>query len=203
MSEILVLGAHPHLERSRVNRSLLKAAAALPPGRVQVHDLYARYPDFHIDVAAEQAALAAAKLVVWMFPMHWYSQPPLLKLWLDEVVSFGWGYGPGGDALRGKDLWLVVSTGGTDEAYTPGGHHRHFVDAFWPPHEQTAALCGMRFLPPLVLHGAHQVSETEMAGHREVFVERLSSYPAWPEISELPACPGCHVPADERPEESR
>ena len=96
-----------------------------------------------------------------------------MKLWCDEVLAFGWAYGPGGQALATKDLWLAVSTGGTDASYSPGGHNRHFIDAFWPPYEQTAALCGMRFLPPLVLHGAHRASADEIATHVAMVVDRL------------------------------
>lgn len=202
MADILVLTAHPALQHSRVNRALLQAARQLPPDRVQVRDLYALYPDYVIHVAAEQAALAQAKLVVWQHPLHWYGMPPLLKLWLDEVFSYGWAYGHGTQALRGKDLWLVTSTGGTAEAYHPGGHNRHFIDAFWPPYEQTAALAGMRFLPPLVLHGAHEVGDDEVAGHAALFAQRLASYPDWPELADLPECPGCVVPKSARPQDA-
>ena len=101
MAEVVVLTAHPRLEHSRVNQALLQAASALPTERVQVRDLYALYPDYLIDVPAERAALAEARLVVWQFPFHWYSMPPLLKLWLDEVFGFGWAYGMGGAALEG------------------------------------------------------------------------------------------------------
>jgi putative NADPH-quinone reductase len=132
-----------------------------------VRDLYALYPDYLIDIAVEQAALKAAKLVVWQQPIRWYSMPPLLKLWLDDVLTFGWAYGPDGNALRGKDLWLVASTGGPEDSYRPDSYNRYFFDAFLPPYEQTAALCGMRFLPPLVLHGAHKASEAELAAHAE------------------------------------
>ena len=132
-----------------------------------MRDLYALYPDYLIDVAVEQAALAAAKLVVWQQPIRWYSMPPLLKLWLDDVLTFGWAYGPDGNALRGKDLWLVASTGGPEDSYRPDSYNRYFFDAFLPPYEQTAALCGMRFLPPLILHGAHKASEAELAAHAE------------------------------------
>ena len=82
--------------------------------------------------------------------------PPLMKLWVDDVLAFGWAYGPGGNALRGKDLWLVATTGGPEDSYRPDSYNRYFFDAFLPPYEQTAALCGMRFLPPLMLHGAHR-----------------------------------------------
>ena len=56
---------------------------------------------------ADAALLAQARLLVWLHPVHWYSMPPLLKLWLDEVFAFGWAYGPGGRALRGGVLVLV------------------------------------------------------------------------------------------------
>jgi len=170
-------------------------------GRVQVRDLYALYPDYLVDVAAEQHALADAQLVVWLQPLHWYGMTPLLKLWVDEVLAFGWAYGPGGAALAGKDLWLVASTGGSDAAYSPTGHNRYFFDAFMPPYEQTAALCGMRFLPPLVLHGAHRASDAQIDEHARMLVDRLGSYPDWPEIAEIPACEVREVAASERPED--
>lgn len=199
MAEILVIAAHPQLEHSRATRCLIQAAAKLAPARVAVRDLYALYPDYFIDVAAEQAALAQAKLVVWLHPVHWYSMTPLMKLWLDEVFAFGWAYGPGGQALRGKDLWLVASTGGTLEAYRPDGHNRYFFDAFLYPYEQTAALCGLRWLPPLVLHGAHRVDTPTLAQHAALFTQRLLSWPAWPEIEAMEPMPDCAVPGDARP----
>jgi glutathione-regulated potassium-efflux system ancillary protein KefF len=199
MADILVIAAHPQLEQSRATRSLMAAAAGLDAARVEVRDLYALYPDYFIDVAAEQARLAQARLVVWLHPVHWYSMPPLLKLWLDEVFAFGWAYGPGGRALVGKDLWLVASTGGPQESYRPDGYNRYFFDAFLHPNEQTAALCGMRWLPPLVLHGAHGASPQALAAHAGLFAQRLQSWPAWPELEALePALP-CDVPAAARP----
>jgi glutathione-regulated potassium-efflux system ancillary protein KefF len=200
LTQILVLAAHPHLEHSRVTVQMMRSAASLPlAGRVHVRDLYALYPDYLIDVAAEQQALAAAQLVVWLQPLHWYGMPPLLKLWVDEVFAFGWAYGPGGTALAGKDLWLAASTGGAEDSYRPQGTNRHFFDAFLPPYEQTAALVGMRFLPPLLLHGAHRVNEAELAAHVQVFGERLQSYPEWPEMSEIAACEVIKIGSTDRP----
>ena len=199
MPEIVVLVAHPQQQHSRVNHALMHGAARAAPGRVEVRDLYALYPDYLIDVQAEQAQLAAARLVVWQHPIHWYGMPPLMKLWLDEVFAFGWAYGPFGHALQGKDLWLVATTGGPEASYHPQGYNRYFFDAFLPPYEQTAALCGMRFLPPLVLHGAHRVAPEEVDAHVQVFADRLASYPQWPELDELDACPACVVPAADRP----
>ncbi|QTN24424.1 NAD(P)H-dependent oxidoreductase [Rhizobacter sp. AJA081-3] len=201
-AEVLVLVAHPQMEQSRANRTLMRAAgevAAASQGRLEVRDLYALYPDYLIDVAAEQALLARAKLVVWQHPVHWYSMPPLMKLWLDEVLAFGWAYGPGGTALQGKDLWLAASTGGPEDSYRPDSYNRYFFDAFLPPYEQTAALCGMRFLPPLMLHGAHRVGQAAIEAHARIYAERLAAYPEWPELAELAECVACEVPATARP----
>jgi glutathione-regulated potassium-efflux system ancillary protein KefF len=199
MADILVIAAHPQLAESRVTRQLLHRLGGLDPTRVAVHDIYARYADYFIDVAAEQQALLKARLVVWLHPVHWYSMPPLMKLWLDEVFAFGWAYGPDGEALRGRDLWLVASTGGPEEAYRPDGYNRYFFDAFLHPYEQTAALVGMRWLPPLVLHGAHRITDTEVQAHAAVFTQRLLQWPDWPEIADMEPAPECRVPADARP----
>jgi glutathione-regulated potassium-efflux system ancillary protein KefF len=207
--DVLVLVAHPQLEQSRTNRRMLhaaraaRAAGAASAGRIEVRDLYELYPDYWIDVAAEQAQLAQARLVVWQHPIHWYHMPPLMKLWLDEVLTFGWAYGPGGSALKGKDLWLVASTGGPEDSYRPESYNRYFFDAFVPPYEQTAALCGMRFLPPLLLHGAHRASTAQVDAHAGVYAERLASYPDWPELADMPEGAVCDVPSSARPAADR
>ena len=199
-TDILVLTAHPQMELSRINRALMEAAAGV--SRVEVRDLYALYPDYLIDVAAEQAALQKARLVVWQHPIHWYHMPPLMKLWVDEVLAFGWAYGPEGTALVGKDLWLVASTGGPDDSYQPSSYNRYHFEAFLPPYEQTATLCGMRFLPPMMLHGAHRVGSDELGEHALTLAERLGSYPAWPELEALEECVACEVPVSARPHDA-
>lgn len=195
--DIYLIAAHPAWRESRVNRPMMQAAQSLQ--RVAVQDLYSSYPDYAIDVAAEQQALARARLVVLLHPIQWYSMPALQKLWLDEVLRYGWAYGEGGSALQGKDLWLVATTGGPEVSYHPQGYNRYFFEAFLPPYEQSAAICGMRFLPPLVLHGAHSAVPQTVAQHVDIFRQRLQSYPDWPELDDLAQCPACVVPLKDRP----
>lgn len=194
---IYVLAAHPDWAESRVNLLMLEAAREVPQARVQ--DLYGSYPDFDIDVRAEQEHAQAADLIVLLHPVQWYAAPALMKLWFDDVLTYGWAYGPGGTALTGKDLWLVASTGGPEASYHPQGYNRYFFDAFLPPYEQTATLSGMRFLPPLLLHGARRARQDEITAHVQVFRERLASYPDWPELEDLGACPVIDVPTTDRP----
>jgi glutathione-regulated potassium-efflux system ancillary protein KefF len=194
---IYLVAAHPHWRESRVNRRLL--AAAREVDGVEVNDLYTRYPDYAIDADAERERLARADLLMLMHPIQWYSMPPLQKLWLDDVLRYGWAYGTGGTALHGKDMWLAATTGGPEASYHPASYNRYFFDAFLPPYEQTAVLCGMRFLPPLILHGARSASASDIDAHVDTFAQRLASYPDWPEIDALGACPTCSVPAEDRP----
>jgi glutathione-regulated potassium-efflux system ancillary protein KefF len=175
---ILILYAHSAHQHSSVNRRLVETVRTLP--HVHVHDLYETYPDFHIDVPYEQALLAESDLIVFQHPIQWYGMPSLLKEWVDAVLEDGWAYGSG-SALHGKDFWLVVTAGGTQQAYTDNGYHRHPFSAFLPPFQQTALLCGMRWLPPLVLHGARQADATVVDEHVLHYRQRLVSYPDWVE----------------------
>ncbi len=192
---VLILAAHPDLAHSRVTRALLSAVHGMPS--VRVRDLYALYPDYSIDTHAEQEALRDAKLLVWLHPMHWYGMPALMKLWVDEVLSVGFAYGNSGHALHGKDLWLVTSTGGSAHAYSAEGYNHHPVEDFLLPYAQTAALCGMRFVPPLLLHSAQKASNEEIQAHARRFVEGLQELPEWCDRQPEPAQE--QVPTEDRP----
>jgi glutathione-regulated potassium-efflux system ancillary protein KefF len=196
MADVLVLVAHPDLARSRVNRMLAAQARLLPSESVEVRDLYALYPDYVIDVEAEQAALAHARTVVWLHPVQWYSMPALMKLWVDEVLAFQWAYGPGGRALAGKCLWLVVSAGGSETSYRDAGNNRHAFESFLPAYQQTAELVGMRFLEPTVFYGAHKAEAHEVHAHAHDFAERLLALAGEARADGVAAPPD--VGADER-----
>lgn len=77
MRKILVLFAHPKFEHSDANQALVDSVKDLE--NVQVRDLYELYPDFNINVQAEQEALFEHEVIVWQHPFYWYSCPPLLK----------------------------------------------------------------------------------------------------------------------------
>ena len=196
MADVLVLVAHPDIARSRVNRALAAQARLLPSEAVEVRDIYALYPDYVIDIEAEQAALAGARTVVWLHPVQWYSMPALMKLWVDEVLAFRWAYGPGGRALAGKCLWLVVSTGGSETSYQEVGSNRHPFASFLPAYSQTAELVGMRFLDPQVFYGAHKAAAHEVHGHAHAFAQRLLALAAEARADAVAAQP--EVAADER-----
>jgi glutathione-regulated potassium-efflux system ancillary protein KefF len=184
---VVLVFAHPYPNRSRANRRLLDAVADLAD--LDVRSLYDMYPGFDIDVPVEQAALERATAVVWQHPTYWYSVPSLLKHWFDKVLLRGWAYGEGGTALRGKRCLWVATTGGDDAAYSEQGMHRRAFEAYRPVIEQTAVFCGMRWEPPLIVHGVHQLSERELSeaarGYR-ARMERLIDASVAPRVSAAP-----------------
>jgi putative NADPH-quinone reductase len=171
---ILVIYAHPAPQRSPVNRRLAQAARTL--SGVHVRDLYELYPDFDIDGDAERALLAAAHLVVFLHPFRWYGMPSMAKEWMEVVLQPGWAYGKGECALAGKAYWLVTTTGSGLDAYRPGGLHGRPFGDFLAPFEQTAALCGMDWIAPLVLHGAAHATPAVVDAHVHEFRRRLAGY---------------------------
>ena len=171
---MLFLFAHPVLERSRVNRRLLEAVRGLDG--VTVRDLYELYPTLDIDVKAEQTALVAHDVIVFQHPFYWYSCPAILKEWQDLVLEHGWAYGKEGTQLRGKITLNAISTGGPEAAYRQGGYNRFTVRELLAPWDQTAHLCGMRFLAPFAVHGSRRVvGDDDVAGHRTRYVQLIEA----------------------------
>ena len=154
---ILVLFAHPSLERSEVNSDLV--AATRRHEGVTVVDLYAEYPTFRIDVDREQQQLLDHDVIVLMFPMYWYSTPAILKEWQDLVLEYGFAYGNDGTALHGKLMLCAVTAGGSEDAYRAQGYNHYTIRELLRPLEQTATLCGMQYLPPFALYEARTALE--------------------------------------------
>ncbi|WP_458129787.1 glutathione-regulated potassium-efflux system oxidoreductase KefF [Pseudomonas sp. Z2-11] len=169
---ILIVYAHPYPDQSRVNQQMLKRAGANPD--VAIRSLYDLYPDFDIDVEAEQRAVEQAQLVVLQHPMYWYSMPPLLKLWIDKVFTHGWAYGKGATALNGKSLLWAVTTGGEHDHFQMGAYPGFAVLA--QPLQATALYCHMRWLEPLVVHGAFAGDAEAQREQIEHYGERLAAW---------------------------
>jgi glutathione-regulated potassium-efflux system ancillary protein KefG len=152
--KILILFAHPAYKRSKINGALLGAIANIPG--VTVHDLYASYPDFLIDVAQEQQLCLSHDVIVLQHPFYWYSTPAIIKEWLDLVLEHGWAYGSSGRALAGKIFFQVLTAGGDAEAYSAAGSNRYSLRELTLPLRATANLCHMQWLPPYAVLGVHR-----------------------------------------------
>lgn len=159
--KILVLTAHPNLENSQINKvwfdALSSAAGVTARNLTEIGG-----PTMTFDIEAEQAELLSHDRIIFQFPFYWYSAPPVLKAWMDQVLSYGFAYGPGGDKLSGREFLLLVSTGGPADSYHAGGYNNFSMDEFLKPFQQTALLAHMRYLRPFVFHGMVRAAADEI-----------------------------------------
>jgi putative NADPH-quinone reductase len=171
---MLVLLAHPSLDRSEVNRPMAEAIDGLDG--VTLVDLYAEYPDFQIDIDREQARLLAHDVIVFQHPLYWYSTPAILKEWQDLVLEHGFAYGSHGTALHGKIFFNALTAGGLEAAYRAEGYNHFTIRELLHPIEQTAMLCGMIYLPPFALFGSRTaVEESRVDRHIADWVRLLEA----------------------------
>ncbi|MDN3545295.1 MAG: NAD(P)H-dependent oxidoreductase [Roseateles asaccharophilus] len=177
---ITVLYAHPYPRHSRAGRELQRGIQGLP--QVQTRNLYELYPDFHIDVEAEQQALLRSGTIVLQHPLYWYHMPALLSLWCEKVLTHGWAYGHAADgssarALAGKRLLWVATTGGDRGAYSEAGYNHYPMERIATPIQQLARFCGMEWLPPYTVYHAGALSDEALLlaaqGYRTRLLEEL------------------------------
>ena len=162
MKKILVLFAHPSLHRSEVNLPLFKAAKKID--HVEVVDLYGEYPTYHIDIDKEQRRLLEHDIIIFQFPLYWYSTPSILKEWQDLVLEYGFAYGEQGQALKNKYFMCVISAGSKENAYQADGMNRSSIRDLLLPLAQMANLTGMVYLAPFTLFGARTAVEENKIG---------------------------------------
>ena len=165
-NKILVIFAHPALQKSRINVELCRAIKNIEG--VTFRDLYEIYPDFLIDVHEEQRLLIEHDVVVLQHPFYWYSCPAILKEWIDLVLEYGFAYGHNGTAVTGKSMMTAITAGGSEDSYKVDGMHYYHVRDFLRTFERTAVLCGMNYLPPFVVH---HISELITAQEISVYTD--------------------------------
>jgi len=181
--KILLNLFHPNLDHSRGNKILSDKVRDL--SNVTFRDIYRECVDFNLNVQREQELLLEHDLIVFQHPFYWYNCPPLLKAWEDQVLEMGFAYPPGvGDKLNGKHWLTVITTGGPQEAYRSGGLNNHTISELLRPFQQTANLCGMKWLPPIVVHsvlppgiaGFKSISDEDLRQQAEEYRGFLESY---------------------------
>ena len=174
MNKVLIYYAHPGHQSSQANRPMAEAAEKIDG--IEFVDLYRMYPRQDINVTLEQERVVAADVVLFQFPIFWYSTPSIIKDWQDLVLQHGFAYGAGGDRLAGKHMMLAVTAAGPEEAYTPDGFQHYPLRTFLTPLEQTARLCQMNFSAPYVLYSSLKARETDQIGlHVEGYVQLIKT----------------------------
>lgn len=146
MTKVLLVSGHTDINNdSFVNKRILKEVKEQIP-EIEIDSLCELYPDFKIDVQAEQKKLVEADIVVFQFPLFWFAKPSLLQLWEEVVWLHGFSHGSTGDKLKGKKLIVGVTTGAPEEVYANG-----VLDSLLKPVTSiTAQFVGMELIEPMI-----------------------------------------------------
>lgn len=156
-NRVLVLYAHPSPQRSEINQELMHAAQQIDG--VTIVDLYHEYPTYQINIDREQQRLLEHDVIIFQFPLYWYSTPAILKEWQDLVLEYDFAYGQDGTALHGKTFFCSLSAGGKAKAYQTDGYNHFTIRELLYPLEQMASMTGLRYLAPFCLFSARTAQD--------------------------------------------
>jgi len=129
------------------------------------------------DIQGELDKLLWADLVIFNFPIYWFSAPAILKGWFDRVLVSGICYGgkrfydQGG--LAGKKALVTVTLGGRDHMFGEGAIHGPLEDMLRPILRGTLAYTGMSVLPPFVAWHVPYISTEARQDFLRQYQERL------------------------------
>lgn len=161
MNKTLVLFAHPYFEHSQTNARLIQAYQNLE--QITFRDLYEDYPDFNIAAFKERKRLVVYDTLIFHFPLIWFGMPPLLKLWIDEVFDMKWitdehSFNP----LNSMKAHIIVTAGGTEQAFSKEGLYRHSVQDYMITLEQSLAINNISVEEIVTIHNADKLTYQEL-----------------------------------------
>ncbi len=171
-----ILLFHSDYSRSKANRALAEAAAAIDG--VEVCEVASRSRPDAIDVDAEVAHLLRARRLILQFPINWYSTPPLLKSWQDHVLTrmYYIRAKEEGDRLAGLPVMVAATAGNVPEAYAADGVNLFPLEELLKPLHSTAHRCGWQWADPFTVYRANRLSPDELTIEADRYVARIGEW---------------------------
>jgi putative NADPH-quinone reductase len=153
----LIILAHPNFNKSLANKTIVEALENSNLN-IEIRNIFNLYPEYKIDVKAEQDALLRHQTIIFQYPIYWYNMPAILKLWFDTVFEYQFAYGSKGDKLKDKNFVPSFTIGAPENEYTTLGDHHFHVHEFCKNLEQTAYYAQMKYVDPIYFHGTSVVA---------------------------------------------
>lgn len=128
------------------------------------------------DIINEQNKVSWADIIIFQFPVWWFSMPAIMKGWIDRVFCRGFAYSRGRKYgkghFKGKKAMLCLTTGTPKTLYEPGGMDGDLYHILWPIHNGILAYTGFTVLPPYPVWMPARLSIAE----REEYLNQYSLY---------------------------
>jgi NAD(P)H dehydrogenase (quinone) len=146
--------------------------------KLQLEEMHAtEVHGFSAVLEAEMDKLESCDLMIWQFPLWWFSLPAVLKGWVDRVFAMGRAYGGGRlydqGVFRGKRAMLSLTTGGPADAYVKGGFNGDIHGILRPIHRGVLQFVGFDVLAPHIVYAPVRMSEEQRTSELEQFGKRL------------------------------
>ncbi|XP_026124015.1 NAD(P)H dehydrogenase [quinone] 1 isoform X1 [Carassius auratus] len=130
------------------------------------------------DIAEEQQKLEQAELVIFQFPLYWFSVPAIIKGWIDRVLTQGFAftlqkmYDNG--VFKDKKAILSFTTGGMKSMFTPDGVNGDINVLLWPLQNGVLRFCGFQVLAPQIFWCPAHTPPEGRSAMLEAWSERLN-----------------------------
>ncbi|MFY0580914.1 NAD(P)H-dependent oxidoreductase [Cystobacter fuscus] len=131
------------------------------------------------EIKAELEKVLRCDVLIFQFPLWWFSLPAILKGWVERVFAMGTIYGRGRwfdtGVLRGKRAMLSFTTGGAETQFSEGGLSGPLEQLLFPIHHGIFRFTGFDVLPPFAAWSVAHVGEETRARYLEAYGQRLVS----------------------------
>uniref|UniRef100_A0AAY4BX86 Flavodoxin-like fold domain-containing protein n=1 Tax=Denticeps clupeoides TaxID=299321 RepID=A0AAY4BX86_9TELE len=115
--------------------------------------------------------LKDADLVIFQFPMYWFTMPAIMKGWIDRVLTKGLP-----SALRNptnKKAMLSFTTSSHETMFSASGINGDINVTLWPIQNGILHFCGFQVLPPQIFWAPAYVPQEARASMLETWTGRL------------------------------
>jgi NAD(P)H dehydrogenase (quinone) len=155
----------------------------------QVEEMHASEVNgFAPDIQREMEKVQWCDLMIWQFPLWWFSVPAILKGWVDRVFAMGRAYGQGRayekGVFRGKRAMLSITTGGAGEAFVEKsdplrvfheghGFHGDIYGILRPIQRGILRFTGFDVLRPHIVYGPVRLTDEQRRQCLDAYAARL------------------------------
>ena len=144
----------------------------------QQEEIYAtEIGGFAAAIEAELRKLEWCDLMIWQFPLAWFSVPAMLKGWIDRVLAMGRIYGLGqiyeNGSCKAKRAMLSLTTGGPRQGYERDGFNGDINAILRPIQRGVLEFVGFSVLAPNIVYGPARMPEGEREAALAAYERRL------------------------------
>lgn len=134
---------------------------------------------FNPAIVASQNVIVAADLIIFQFPLWWFTMPAILKNWIEKCFSFDFAYngrerrwfsqGP----FKGKSAILSITTSGPDWIYRDNGINGDMERILWPIHNGILNFTGLSVLPPIISWASDTFNRDKRDELEAIYLQRI------------------------------